>query len=720
MVVEFLTGTAIAAIARETLAPIATEIVQEGGKKLFGVFGQNLNEKTRQLLFSASHRYVEKYAKRHGILKVLGMSEPISLDLVYTNVCLLDEYGIRRFESLENLEKAFRESNDRRFPREKDKKQIGVEVASKEQYLMVLGAPGSGKSTFLRKMGLEALQGKKGGLNKHRCIPVFLELKRFNQSDIDIKKLIVDEFETCGFPNANKFAEQALKKGKLLILFDGLDEVPTAVVNDIIEKIQDFVDRYDKNRFISSCRTAAYGSRFRRFIDLEMADFDDEQIEKFINNWFSSEKDQQEETAKHCWKLLQNEKHTGAKDLAKTPLLLTFLCLVYDKSQHFPDNRSVLYRDALNILLKEWAAEKRINREKIYKDLNIELEEMLLAEIAYTHFIEDRLFFEQCSLTDKIKAFLASNLNAPKYLDGEAILNAIAIQQGILIERTEGIYSFSHLTLQEYLTAKYITEDSKIDELVENYLLDRTWKEVFLLVAGLMRGSQGANRLLLKIQAEIEKLLEQPIYKKQLIPILLWAERETKDSGGELSLVAKRAVANLYANVNANANANAIANAIANANANANAYANANTYAYAYAYAIASANAYAIALELSINAVEAMKGLQPVFTHLDIPIFLSQLEALQAQIPGKDEPREVRSAFAKKLRDMLLAAFNLKVELINWTEEEAEEIDNYHYAMRVLIECKEAAARVSPDTWAEIEERMFRVPPHLLSSNSTE
>ncbi|MGK7925201.1 MAG: NACHT domain-containing NTPase [Spirulina sp.] len=122
----------------------------------------------------------------------------------------------------------------------------------------------------------------------------------------------------------------------------------------------------------------------------------------------------------------------------------------------------------------------------------VELEEILLAEIAYTNFIEDQLFFEKRSLINAIKRVLEENLNAPKYLNGEAVLNAIAVQQGILVERAEEIYSFSHLTLQEYLTAQYIVDNDKdydtIDKLVANHLLDPTWKEVFLLVAGLMKG----------------------------------------------------------------------------------------------------------------------------------------------------------------------------------------------------------------------------------------
>ena len=78
----------------------------------------------------------------------------------------------------------------------------------------------------------------------------------------------------------------ALKSGKLLILFDGLDEVPTVHVHNVILKIGDFVDQYSENRFIASCRIAAYKGGFTHFTEVEMADFDDAQIQAYINNWF--------------------------------------------------------------------------------------------------------------------------------------------------------------------------------------------------------------------------------------------------------------------------------------------------------------------------------------------------------------------------------------------------------------------------------------------------
>ena len=86
-------------------------------------------------------------------------------------------------------------------------------------------------------------------------------------------------------------------------------------------------------------------------------------FKKFIENWFRQTLDHTDQTAEKCWNLLNDDNYASAKELAQTPLLLTFLCVVYDRTQSFPANRAALYRKALDILLEEWAAEKRIRHE---------------------------------------------------------------------------------------------------------------------------------------------------------------------------------------------------------------------------------------------------------------------------------------------------------------------------------------------------------------------
>ncbi|MGC1308421.1 MAG: NACHT domain-containing protein [Phormidesmis sp.] len=356
--------------AAKGLAALITDTTKTGSSSVIGSAIQALSIKSKQVIFQASRKYIENYQKSHCQLKVLGMREPVDLSAVYTGVNLLEGRGLLQFDP-EALEDVFRQTRLRGYSssHREDRKHPGIAIANDKQYLMVLGGPGAGKSTFLRKVGLEALHTfhYEKAEYSHRLIPVFLELKRFKADDINIARFITEEFEKRGFPEAEKFTHNALAQGNLLILLDGLDEVPSANLDNVLQAIKDFVDRYDENRFIASCRVAASGYRgdaFKRFSNVTMADFDDEQIEQFIKNWFGSEQDLEHDTADKCWEVLQKPENEASKELAHTPLLLTYLCLVYNRSQRFSENRCVLYRKALRILLEDWSLDKSCSQRR--------------------------------------------------------------------------------------------------------------------------------------------------------------------------------------------------------------------------------------------------------------------------------------------------------------------------------------------------------------------
>jgi hypothetical protein len=150
---------------------IVIKTAWEGGGKILGWLGGNLTDETKQLIFQASQQYWQNYQDRHCLLKVLGMREPVRLESIYTEVQFLGDRDILNFTSVDSLEKAFRETAQRSYQRQHSSKQAGLQAAKDKQYLMVLGSPGSGKSTFLRRIDLEAFKGSNGNY-PHGCLPV--------------------------------------------------------------------------------------------------------------------------------------------------------------------------------------------------------------------------------------------------------------------------------------------------------------------------------------------------------------------------------------------------------------------------------------------------------------------------------------------------------------------------------------------------------------------
>lgn len=344
---------------------------------------------------------------------------------------------------------------------------------------IVLGKPGAGKTTFLKFLALTALDGP-----RVKGVPIFIGLKDYADSGKSFLSYVIGEFDICRFPDAAPFVRHLLEHGRCVIMCDGLDEVPSEAQDRVIRELRDISDKYFDCQFIISCRVAAYNHSFGRFVDLEIADFGPAQVKTFVRNWFGHDTS----TAADCLARIKSRRQT--RELATTPLLLTLLCLAYDQAMGFPSNRAELYREGVDALLKKWDASRRIRRDEIYKNLSIKRKETLLSEVAAETFASKEYFFKRSRLEHLVAKFIR-NLpgvsDEDASLDSEAVVRAIEAQHGFLVERARDIYSFSHLTFQEYFTAKHIVElHNSLDLLVENCLKDVRWREVVLLVAGLL------------------------------------------------------------------------------------------------------------------------------------------------------------------------------------------------------------------------------------------
>jgi predicted NACHT family NTPase len=476
-----------------------------------------------------------------GSMRVLDMTQPIDLNAIYTNVNILEKItGRQRLEYRELMQSCSSENFDRFSLSGIQEARIPA-LAAVDKYtkLMILGKPGAGKTTFLKYVALQCIEGQ----FKSQLIPLFITLKDFAEDEYrsGLLSYIIQVFRSYGIEPDTKFQkglldsvlsigatpiEFLLRQGRFAILLDGLDEVRESDSKRVLQQIQYFSNTFAKNLFAITCRIAAKEYTFEKFTEVEVADFDDRQIATFTRQWFQTKNDPVK--AENFIDKLQQE--PGIRDLASSPLLLTLLCLVFGESGSFPSNRSELYKEGLDVLLKKWDAKRNIDRDIVYKKLSPQRKEDLLSHIALDTFEQGKYFFKQKEAENYITQYIRNlpDAKTDEYtlqLDSEAVLKSIEAQHGIFVERARGIYSFSHLTFHEYFTARKISASTNFAlsrQQITKYITHKRWREVILLTVGML---ENADFLVRAMKQSADNILYEDEKTRKF---LVWVEAKSR------------------------------------------------------------------------------------------------------------------------------------------------------------------------------------------------
>ncbi|BAZ53485.1 hypothetical protein NIES4103_61630 [Nostoc sp. NIES-4103] len=469
--------------------------------------------------------------ERCGTMRVLDMTQPIGLNDIYTSVNILEKITGRRRLGIDELLQQCTSDDFEHFGLVKntEKRLSGLEAVEKYPKLMILGKPGAGKTTFLKYLAMQCLKGE----FQPEHIPIFVTLKVF--AEAANKPGLLQYITEDTINNISKklpfveneyirYIQNVITHGKALILLDGLDEVREEDNSRVLKQIREFSEYYRENHLVMTCRIAAREYTFENFIEVEVADFDNEQIKTFATKWFK-DKAVEPKTFIQCL-----EDNSRIKQLAVSPLLLTLLCLAFEESGDFPANRSELYKEGLDALLKKWDAKRGIQRDQVYKKLSVQRKEDLLSKIALTTFERGDYFFKQKIaeqyITEYIRNLPGANTDEEVLqVDSEEVLRSIEHHHGLVVARAKGIYSFSHLTFHEYFTAREIVFVKQLSEEalqgLVNRMVEKRWREVFFLSVGM---SPSADRLLLLMKQKVDSILADDEYLQHL---LMWCNEKS-------------------------------------------------------------------------------------------------------------------------------------------------------------------------------------------------
>ncbi|MEE8585780.1 MAG: NACHT domain-containing protein, partial [Acidobacteriota bacterium] len=255
-------------------------------------------------------------------------------------------------------------------------KRLKLEQALTDSRLVVLGDPGAGKTTFLRRIcqlacrGLleddsEALQTL--GVEE-ASFPIFIRLSELQEhrTKKDLAKapstmtspdwlahFLGSHWTSCGLDA--EFFQMRLRKGPSLLLLDGLDEAPSQRERkSLVKLIEKGAARWNGCRIVVTSRPAAYHgeSVLTGFAHASIEALEDSAIQTFLSHWcralFPSQPNQAERHLKELSQALQSRYEI--RRMARNPVMLTALAVVHWNEKRIPEQRADLYESILTWL----------------------------------------------------------------------------------------------------------------------------------------------------------------------------------------------------------------------------------------------------------------------------------------------------------------------------------------------------------------------------------
>jgi HEAT repeat protein len=309
------------------------------------------------------------------------------------------------------------------------------DAVEKHKRLMLLGAPGAGKTTVLTKLLIDSLER---ALREPKApIPLFIQLGDSMDDNVGgVSELIENSIRLNGI--------QGVHSSELLLLLDGLDQIAPRRV----EQLRKWLTINKNVPMVVSCRTNYHISGSTLGItEVKINDLKKEQIEDFLNACLGK---QSANAVMH--RLQPDPLRPTARDLiylASNPFFLSIIADTHDPNNtdpRIPSSQGQLFKLYVETLYAR-QFERRSQQQKSY-----ELEQVLLGlgKVAYTlHF--------RGSISKSMHSGWARKQLQPEFQTESDELWRLGREMSVLdLRNNDKLVRFTHDLLAEYFAAEYL------------------------------------------------------------------------------------------------------------------------------------------------------------------------------------------------------------------------------------------------------------------------
>lgn len=387
------------------------------------------------------------------------------------------------------------------------------DVFKKERRIALLALPGGGKTLLLKRLAVayaDPRRRTKSGdaLPDLELLPVLIRCREWKEHiRRPIPILLQSIANITGQLSLTELwdaLQPILKKGQVLLLVDGLDEIHNdADRATFVDNLESFLHEHKLVRLVVTSREAGFSlvaPPLTRFCEKwKIAPLEADTIRLLCGYWHSlmvgDTNISASESREVSERIIQND---ALQRLAENPLLLTMLLVVKHGAGRLPPDRVSLYDRAVEVLLDTWniKGHEPLNLKEAVPQLAcVAFQLMLLGRQTATEKELLAILDEAREKVDQIRRYAKDTPS--EFLKRVELRSSLLVEAGHQLEgsRTVPFYQFRHLTFQEHLAAVaaaeghyigYQKDDTVLTPLKDHLFLER-WKEVVPMAAVLAR-----------------------------------------------------------------------------------------------------------------------------------------------------------------------------------------------------------------------------------------
>lgn len=344
---------------------------------------------------------------------------------------------------------------------------------------IIIGEPGCGKSTLFKTLSNEIIT-QNSLRNNQDFYPIILTFKEIELTDFDIENAIDFYFKKDWNKDLLIDSKEIILSENCIIFVDALDELPKIEAKEkALEAIGVFNKKHPKIKVVCSSRPSDFlfhNCETIGFRYLEISDLNRQQIELFLNNYFS-------DNVIKSKSLLKSLKDSEILEkLPKTPLTIALITMLFDEKEvEIPATITDLYEQFVNLLIG------KTNSKETTELIEVGIKHRILCYIAKHLHTNLKQSISKKDLKTLVQDY--SNERGQKF-NVSQILDEILDQVGLLYVNEKYEVEFKHQSFQEYFTAFEIFHHRQSDRnlFIENFN-DLWWQNVAIFYAGMSKDS---------------------------------------------------------------------------------------------------------------------------------------------------------------------------------------------------------------------------------------